>query len=467
MDHSPLDILQSVVDESPCWTEMRFHDKKNQSITVERGRIEQAVSLRRMGVGIRVLEKGAFGFSSTNILNKKALKKALESARIAAQTAAQRRKDKIHSLPAANMARGIYEERDIPELLARPLEDKVRLALRIEKQTRESQKGIQTATCRYTEVFEEKAIVTSDGASVVTRLIRPEFQIQAVAGAGSNMAWGVEGMGVTGGWQCLFKHLSAEQLAERAARRATELVHAELPSGGPARVILSPALVGLLAHEAIGHTVEADFVAAGSVAAGKMGHRVASDLVTLSDSGSSELSSGAGGTLTIDDEGIPTQNVTIIKNGILNSYLHNRETAALEGVPPTGNARAWGYSDEPLVRMRNTYISPGEQNLDEMISEIKDGYLLEGAEGGQADSNGEFMFGVQEARRIRGGKLAELVRGVTISGIAFEVLKTVDAVSTDFRWDLGTGYCGKGQPAKVDAGGPYVRCWVTLGGKIS
>lgn len=467
MNQNPLEILESVVRETSCWTEMRFHDKKNQTITVERGRIETAVSSRRMGVGIRVLEHGAFGFSSTSRLEKKSLRKAVESARAAARSAAERRKDKIKSLPQVRMAKGVYEERDISELLARPLEDKVRLALKIEKQTRTAQKGIQTAICRYTEIFEEKAIATSDGASVVTRLVRPEFQIQAVAGGGSNMAWGVEGMGVTGGWECLFQHRSAEQLAERAARRATDLVHAELPKGGPATVILSPALVGLLAHEAIGHTVEADFVAAGSVAQGKIGQRVASEMVTLSDSGTSELSGGAGGTLTIDDEGISTQAVTIIRDGILASYLHNRESAAREGVAPTGNARAWGYSDEPLIRMRNTYISPGEQNLEEMISEIKDGYLLEGAEGGQADSTGEFTFGVQEARRIRNGKLAELVRGVTISGIAFEVLKTVDAVSSDFRWDLGTGYCGKGQPAKVDAGGPYVRCRVTLGGRVS
>jgi len=100
-----------------------------------------------------------------------------------------------------------------------------------------------------------------------------------------------------------------------------------------------------------------------------------------------------------------------------------------------------------------------------MVAGTADGYLLEGARNGQADSTGEFMFGVQEARRIRNGKLAELVRGVSITGIAFEVLGTVDAVSNEFRWDLGSGYCGKGQPAKVDAGGPYIRCRAVLGGE--
>jgi TldD protein len=218
-------------------------------------------------------------------------------------------------------------------------------------------------------------------------------------------------------------------------------------------------------HEAIGHTVEADFVQAGSVAAGKLGRRVGSELVTLCDSGTSEFYDGAGGTIPVDDEGVLARKATIIENGILTSYLHNRESAAKFGIEPTGNARAWEYSDQPLIRMRNTYLEPGATTLAEMIATTKDGYLLDGPRNGQADATGEFMFGVQEARRIRDGKLAELVRGVTITGIAFEVMQTVDAVSNEFRWDLGSGYCGKGQPAKVDAGGPYIRCTALLGGK--
>ena len=222
--------------------------------------------------------------------------------------------------------------------------------------------------------------------------------------------------------------------------------------------------VGLLVHEAIGHTVEADFVLSGSVARDRIGTRVASDLVTLCDSGASEIEPGAGGTLLVDDEGVPTKRTTIIENGFLRSYLHNRESAAHFGVEPTGNARAWDYSDQPLIRMRNTWMMPGDSSLEEMIADTEDGYLLEGPRNGQADATGEFMFAVQTARRIRNGKLGELVRGVTISGVAFEVLATVDRISKEFRWDLGSGYCGKGQPAKVDAGGPYLRCRALVGG---
>jgi len=263
----------------------------------------------------------------------------------------------------------------------------------------------------------------------------------------------------------LFRRASADELAHKAARRAVDLLSAEYPQGGRVKVLLSPSLVGLLTHEAVGHTVEADFVQAGSCAAGKLGERVASELVTLCDSGRSEYHDGAGGSLAVDDEGVPTKNTIIIRDGTLVSYLHDRESAARFGVEPTGNARAWEYDNEPLIRMRNTYIAPGASSLDEMIAGMRDGYLLDGAANGQADSNGEFMFGTREAYRIVNGKKGALMRGVNISGRAFDVLRSVEAVGAEFQWDLGSGHCGKGQPAKVDAGGPWIVCEVILGGR--
>jgi TldD protein len=253
-------------------------------------------------------------------------------------------------------------------------------------------------------------------------------------------------------------------MVEKAVRTATDLLRAGYVDGGKKRVILAPDVVGLLVHEAIGHTVEADFVLAGSAAAGKIGKRVASDLVTLCDSGHSEHIAGAGGVVLVDDEGVPSQKVTIIENGILRSYLHNRETAERFGVAPTGNARAFEFDNEPLVRMRNTYVEPGTTPLEKMIADTEDGYLLAGAKNGQADANAEFMFVVGEVYPVKNGKLGPLHRGTTITGDAFEVLSSVDAVGDQFAWELGSGFCGKGQPAKVDAGGPHVRCTVTLAG---
>jgi TldD protein len=222
--------------------------------------------------------------------------------------------------------------------------------------------------------------------------------------------------------------------------------------------------VGLLCHEAIGHTVEADFVLSGSVVKDKIGQKVAGELVTLVDSGLSDISGNAAGTIGIDDEGVEASRTAVIEKGILKSFLHNRESAFAFDTASTGNARAFTYSDEPLIRMRNTYIEPRSDRLDDIVKETKHGYLVKGARNGQADANGEFMFGAQEAYLIENGEMRELVRGASISGNAFDVLQSIDMVGNKFEYDIGTGYCGKYQPAKVDGGGPHVRCTAIIGG---
>ncbi|MFT4570431.1 MAG: TldD protein [Hyphomicrobiaceae bacterium] len=459
-----LSILQDSLQSADGFVELRYHAKRSSSVAVEKGKVERTQARHRSGVAVRVLADGAWGFASTGSLDKGSVERAIDNARIAAKSAGGARRDSLDALPAVDLARGNFDQPGIDELLARPLEEKVGMATELEQRTREGSTHVRSATCGYSEVFEEKAIVTTDGAAASFRLVRPELRLQAVAERDGQLSTGFESIGVTGGWECLFRNGSGEHFADKAASTAVDLLSAGQPEGGRATVIMAPSIVGLLVHEAIGHTVEADFVQAGSVAQGKIGEMVASPLVTLCDSGASEFYAGAGGTIPIDDEGVLTGRTTIIDQGRLASYLHNRESAARFGVSPTGNARAWEYSDQPLIRMRNTYMAPGSQSLEEIIASTEDGYLLEGPRNGQADSTGEFMFGVQVARRIRGGKLGEMVKGVTISGIAFDVLASVDAVSSEFRWDLGSGYCGKGQPAKVDAGGPYVRARVLLGG---
>lgn len=465
METDALGVLEDAIHGCDGFVELRYHRKIACSVSVEKGKVEKTSSRRRAGVGVRVLEAGSWGFASTGQMEMGAIRGAIEAARRAARAGATRRVRRIEPLPSVELARGRYELAGVDEVLTRPLEEKIAMAIRFEEATRRASAQIHAATCSYSEFLEEKAIVTTDGAAAAFRLVRPELRIQAVAERDGQLSTGYESIGATGGWECLFRNGTGEHFADKAARTAIDLLAAGHPEGGKATVILAPSIVGLLVHEAIGHTVEADFVQAGSVAAGKIGQRVASELVTLCDSGASEFYDGAGGSLPVDDEGVIAGRTVIIDQGRLASYLHNRESAARYGVVPTGNARAWEYSDQPLIRMRNTYLEPGSATLEEMIAGTSDGYLLDGPRNGQADATGEFMFGVQEARRIRNGRLGELVRGVTISGIAFEVLGSVDAVSNTFRWDLGSGYCGKGQPAKVDAGGPYIRCQALLGGQ--
>ncbi|MBI6546595.1 MAG: TldD/PmbA family protein [Cyanobacteria bacterium NC_groundwater_1444_Ag_S-0.65um_54_12] len=460
-----LEVLERLAAKAGHFVELRYHRKETRRFEVELGRLENAIVYRRSGVGVRVLERGTWGVAATSDLSDAAIAQAIEQATIAARASADFRKVKVAALPVGNLARGRFATAEYAALYQQPLEAKMELALAAEARAREISSHVETARSNYQEIFEEKAIVTSDGAACELQVVRSEFAVNAVAARSGTRATYSESSGATGGWDCVFRDRDHLGLAERAAQLAVDLSTAPAAPGGRFKVILAPSIVGLLAHEAIGHTVEADFVQAGSVAAGKLKQRVASELITLCDSGNSEFYPGASGTIAVDDEGVPTRRTVIIRQGILESYLHNRESAAHFEVAPTGNARAWEYADEPLIRMRNTYIEPGDASLAEMIAGIGDGFLLEGPLNGQADATGEFMFAVARAQRIRNGKLAELVRGATVSGVAFEVLQSVDAVSREFKWDMGTGYCGKGQRMKVDAGGPYLRCEVLLGGQ--
>ncbi|WCL48030.1 TldD/PmbA family protein [Leptospira sp. GIMC2001] len=458
------DLLRDCIKDQDGFVELRWHKKETKGFYAEKGRVESTSIKKRSGVGVRVLMNGTWGFAFTSDPDKSSIQKAITNAQKSAKQSSTFRKDKIQGLASGNFAVGDFPGKGIAELANMSIEEKVALVFETQKNAEGKSSLLQSIGVGYSEIFEEKSIVTTDGVDVSFSLVRPEFRVSAVASKDGEMQVGAESTGVTGGWDCLFRDRKPELFTEAACKTAIDLLSSGFSEGGNATVILSPSIVGLLVHEAIGHTVEADFVLSGSVAKGKIGQRVASDLVTLSDSGHSEFYDGAGGTLPVDDEGILTQNTTIIENGILKSYLHNRETASLFGVAPTGSARAWEYSDQPLIRMRNTYLHPGESSLDEMIANTKDGYYLEGAKNGQADSTGEFMFAAQKAYRIENGKITKLLKGVTVSGLAFEVLNDVDMVSKEFKWDLGSGYCGKGQPAKVDAGGPYVRTKALLGG---
>lgn len=458
-------ILQEIAAKANSFVELRWHRRIANSFVVQKGRVDVANHALTEGVGVRALIDGAWGFAATADVSEAAIRRAVSEAQKHAAMLA-----KVRGRSATHLLRDRLSTADVTsdgyiELTQMPVADKLKAVVDYERKLASASSHVHTARARYNEILEEKAIVTSDGAACSLRLAQPEFSLNAIAERHGERATGHKGAGVAGGWQCLFRHPALEAAVDETARMAIDLLDAKYPEGGQKTVILAPTVVGLLCHEAVGHTVEADFVKAGSIAQGKIGQRVASELVTLCDSGRENLAGYAVGNIPFDDEGVETETTTIINRGILTSYLHNRETAAEFGVRPTGNARAWLYNDEPLIRMRNTYMLPGASSLAEIIAEVEDGYLVDGAGGGQADANGEFMFGTGYCWRIRNGKKTELLREATLSGIAFDVLRSVDAVSREFLWDLGTGYCGKGQAAKVDAGGPYIRCRITVGGR--
>ncbi|MEO8295592.1 MAG: TldD/PmbA family protein [Gemmatimonadota bacterium] len=297
--------------------------------------------------------------------------------------------------------------------------------------------------------------------------VRPEVTLSAVAIAKEDGAIerALESIGLRRGWNAV---QGREDQFLAAARRAVDLLQAPRVRGGSYPVILDPKLAGVFVHEAFGHLSEADFVYENAQAKEMMtlGRRFGSELLTIGDDGSA---AGLRGTLPYDDEGTPTQNTTLIRNGVLVGRLHSRETAARMGEAATGNARALSFRHAPIVRMTNTYIASGHGNLEDLLSGIELGVYACDALGGQTYLE-DFSFTAGYGYMIRKGKIAELVRDVTLAGNLFHTLDAIDGIADDFRWNQMGGGCGKGfqVPLPVTEGAPHIRIRdAIVGGEVS
>src|ERR687885_587945 len=461
-----IDDLLSVISKSrdTKYIEARYLSRLTNEVNFSNGELETIRNVQNSGCGIRVLVDGCWGFSSTNNVSREALidteAKAVSAARLLAET----KKKKVTGLAQYDIIRGVYRPNINTDLDSVDMEEKLKIVQESELHARTYSEAIKSASCVYHEILDHKIIVNSDGTEVEIYDSKPEFNVVSVARMGTESVTVSEGVGITGGWKDLFLKKDPIEYATLASEKATKLLGAKHVRGEKTTLVLDPGMVGLISHEAIGHMVEADFVLSGSIVKDKIRHKIASDMITLVDSGQSNIAANAAGTIPVDDEGVVAGRTAIIEKGILKSFLHNRETALIFGTTPTGNARAFEYSDDPLIRMRNTFIEPGNDKLDDIIKETRLGYLIKGPRNGQADANGEFMFGSQEVYRIEKGEIQEPMKAASISGNAFDVLQSVDMIGNDFEYDIGTGYCGKFQPAKVDGGGPHIRCRAIIGG---
>lgn len=326
--------------------------------------------------------------------------------------------------------------------------------------------GLKSTRVMVTDELHTKALHTDGGGESVALIQRVAVAVVLVAeddhgtpievreslsgiGSFADIDWSVQALAAR--LDRLHGHLQAKR-------------HAVPARGGLQTVVLAPDLAGMLAHEAMGHPCEADSVLSGAITADLQGKRVASELISMVDLAHHYNGEETLCPVYVDDEGTPAEDVLMIDRGVLRQFMHSRETAARMGLPPSGSARAYGPDDEPLVRMRNTAILPGSSTLDELVAGVEDGYLLLDTSNGQADATTEFMFGVNLAYEIRGGKLGSAVRDTTLSGSALKVLQSVDGVGNDMKWSCG-GYCGKKQPMVVSVGGPSLRARAQLGGQ--
>lgn len=455
--------MKSIIDNGPSGVhlEVRYHQRKKSNVRVDKGVLRTADSDDFAGVGIRALVNGAWGFASTSKLDKKTLNETANDAITAAKNLSASMTEK-YVLAPIKPVEGTYSNLGKDPLSDHSFEERVELALELDQSMRDSDKRIKGTVTLLSTVSNHRFILNSDGTDAELHDTRPEFVVRPVASEGGKMMPHLLARGITGGWE-VFERDSLTDTALRAADTAIKLLTAPLAKGGTHTVLMEPSVVGIICHEAIGHTVEADLVAAGSAAKGKIGEKVASEHVTMIDSG--EEVQGAGW-IAVDDAGVRTRKTTIIEKGVMKSFLHSRSSAHTFGSEPTGNERAFEYDVEPLIRMRNTYLTPGEFTREELMEDIKFGYLLAFPGGGQADSTGEFMFSVPEAYEIMNGAVTKLVKNVTITGNAYEVLSSVDGVDKDWELDMGAGACGKGQAAKVDGGGGLTRATALVAGEV-
>jgi TldD protein len=311
----------------------------------------------------------------------------------------------------------------------------------------------------------EKSLITADGSSTYSMTPRALMYVVLTVEKNGEPFELLEAYGGFGQFEDVFAQ--PDKIFEQIDRQYEHLLRKAsgiYPKAGMADCILDADLAGILAHEAIGHTAEADSVMGGSVAGDYLNEQVASPLVSLVDFAHTASGRLCPVPVFTDDEGTKAQDVTLIEDGVLKGFLHNKESANHFHTAPTGNARAFQFSDEPLIRMRNTAILPGKNTLSEMIASIDHGYYLMQAGNGQADATSEFMFGITMGFEIKHGKLGKAIKDTTISGVAFDMLKTVSMVSNDMVWKC-SGMCGKKQWIPVGMGGPAIKCQLNIGGK--
>lgn len=440
------------------YVEVRAQNIFKTLLATKDGTVEGAKEGTESGAGVRVLVNGAWGFVSLGKLEPKMLTEAVNEAVRLAKAASLRVKSAVKLAEVKAVEdRVVVKSKKSPQNVS--MEEKIGVALAMDKTVFGYDKRIRSCTVNYLDVTGTSYFVNSDGALIQQDKLYVWSRILASARENSVYASAREEIGSTAGYE-VFDTETPEKVGTMVAKRVVEQLKAKTPKGGSFPAVIGPNVVGVFMHEAMGHLAEADLTLSGSVLYDKLEQQIASDTVTVYDDGTIE---GAFGSFKYDDEGVRTQKTPLIENGILTGLMHNRETAQKLNMEPTGNARAEDFRFEPIIRMRNTYLVAGDSSFEELVEDIDFGYYLKSFRGGQANLDGTFQVGIQEAYEIVEGRLGDAVRSVSISGNTLETLCRVEAVGRDF--ELWPGRCGKGQIAFICDGGPHIRVGeVIIGG---
>ena len=438
--------------------ELFLESSESESLLFDNGRLKTANYNTDAGFGLRAVAGEATGYAHSSELSEAALMRAAD-----AVSAVKTGYSGKLAAPPPGTNRKLYGDEN--PLAAPGFEEKAKLLQEIDAWLRARDPRVRQVTASLAASWQHVEILRADGtlASDIRPLVR--FNVQVVVGDGDRQESGSYGMGGRKSFGEFIAEDSWKHGAGEALRQALVNLSAEPAPAGTFDIVLSAGWPGVMLHEAVGHGLEGDFNRKKTSAfSGLLGQQVAAKGVTVVDDGTIAERRGS---LTIDDEGTPTNRTVLIEDGKLVGYMQDRQNARLMGMAATGNGRRESYAHEPMPRMTNTYMTGGDHTPEEIIASVKKGIYAVSFGGGQVDiTSGKFVFACTEAYMIEDGKVTNPIKGAMLIGNGPDAMHRVSMVGNDMKLDTGIGMCGKaGQGVPVGVGQPHLRMdAMTVGG---
>jgi TldD protein len=454
--------MSALMSRQLDYGDLYFQFTRYEAWTIDDGIVREGVHSVDQGVGVRAIAGERTGFAYADQLDDAALMDAVQAARAIARAGGPPR----HKVAGRGERHELYGAAD--PLASLSDRDKVGLLADLDARVRAMDERVCQVTGSLAGVYEMILVQGSDGtlAADVRPLVR--LNVSVIMEKGGRREQGFAGAGGRGDFGMFTTGERRLEIAREAVRQAAVNMEAVAAPAGNMAVVLGPGWPGVLLHEAIGHGLEGDFNRKGTSAfCGRIGQRVAAEQCTVVDDGTLP---GRRGSLNVDDEGTPTHCNTLIENGVLRGYMHDKHNARLMGTTSTGNARRESFAHPPMPRMTNTYMLPGSYDPEEIIASVEKGIYAPGFGGGQVDiTSGKFVFSASEAYLIEHGRKTAPVKGAMLIGSGPEVLTRVSMVGSDLELDPGIGVCGKdGQSVPVGVGQPTLKVdSLTVGGTQS
>jgi TldD protein len=438
--------------------ELFLEYKQSEMLVFDNGRLKQATYDTSQGFGLRAVKDEAVGYAHASEVSESAISRAADAVR-----AVKGGHSGTYAEAPPRTNRKLYGDEN--PLASPAFEAKVKLLQSIDAYARAKDERVRQVTASVGASWQVVEIVRPDGQ--IYRDVRPlvRINVSVVAGIGDRQESGSFGYGGREGYGEFIADKRWEHAADEAVRQALLNLESIPAPAGEMDVVLGPGWPGVMLHEAVGHGLEGDFNRKKTSAfAGLMGQQVAAKGVTVVDDGTM---SSRRGSLSIDDEGTPTNRTVLIEDGILVGYMQDRQNARLMNMKPTGNGRRESHGHIPMPRMTNTYMLAGPRDPAEIIASVKNGIYAVNFGGGQVDiTSGKYVFQVTEAFAIENGKLGAPLKGAMLIGNGPTDLHRVSMIGNDLQLDTGIGTCGKnGQGVPVGVGQPTLRMdRITVGG---